>query len=165
MLEIREVSNKKELQLFVEFPFTLYKGNAYWVPPVKSDEMKQLQPETNPAYLTCDARFWTCWEDGNCVGRIGAVINHDYNKKTNSKLGRITRIEFIDKPDVSDKLFDVAENWLRENGMTAVHGPLGFNNLDNQGLLIDGFDHLPSIASVYHFPYYQNHFDRRVYFK
>ncbi len=165
MFEIKEVKSKKDLKQFVDFPFDLYRGNRYWAPPIKNDEIKQLRPETNPAFKSCTAKFWTCWNGRKCAGRIGAIINHDYNQKLGARLGRITRMEFVDDQYVSDKLFDTAENWLREQGMTTVHGPLGFNNLDNQGLLIEGFDHQPSIASVYHFPYYQEHFESRGYTK
>ena len=165
MFEIKEVTNKKELKQFVDLPFELYKQNKFWAPPIKSDEIKQLQADTNPSFKSCTAKFWTCWDGGKCVGRIGAIINHDYNKKVGEKLGRISRMEFIDDRNVSKLLFDTAENWLRDQGMEKVHGPLGFNNLDNQGLLIEGFEYLPSIASVYHFPYYQTHFDANRFVK
>ncbi len=159
MIELKEVNDHRDTKDFVELPFRLYKDHPYWVPPIKKDEIKQLHPDVNPAYAFCDAQFWTAWEDGHCVGRIGAIINHNYNKKIGKKMGRFSRFEVIDKQEVTDKLFEVAENWLREKGMEAIHGPLGFTNLDNQGLLIEGFDYLPSIASVMHFPYYQKHIE------
>jgi hypothetical protein len=165
MFEIKEVIHKKELKQFVDLPFSIYKGSAFWAPPIKEDEIKQLQPETNPAFKSCTTKFWTLWDGRNCIGRIGAIINHDYNQKINARMGRISRMEFFDDEKASALLFDTAESWLREQGMTAVHGPLGFNNLDNQGLLIDGFDHQPSIASVYHFPYYKHHFETHGYQK
>jgi len=165
MFEIREAKEKKDLKHFVGLPYKLYEGNKFWIPPIKSDELKQLLPESNPAFEDCDAKFWTAWKDNVCIGRIGAIINHAYNKKTNSKFGRITRTEFIDDFEVSAGLFKEAETWLSSKGMEFVHGPLGFNNLDLQGLLIEGFDHLPSIASVYHLPYYQTHFEKLGYEK
>ncbi len=165
MFEIKEAKEQKDLKHFVNFPYKLYKGNSYWIPPIKNDELKQLQPKTNPAFEDCEAKFWTAWKDNTCVGRIGAIINHAYNNKINSKLGRFTRVEFIDDQEVSSELFKTAETWLLSKGMEAVHGPLGFNNLDLQGLLIEGFDHLPSIASVYHLPYYQSHFEKLGYEK
>ena len=155
MIEIKEVISASDRKEFVNFQFDLYKGNKYWVPPMKNDELKQLSKETNPAFDFCDARFWTAWKDGKCVGRIGAIINRDYNEKTGKKYGRFSRYEVVNDPEVSDALFDIAEDWLKDEGMEIVHGPLGFNNLDNQGLLIDGFDYLPSIASVMHYPYMQ----------
>lgn len=165
MVEIKEVRDQKGLKQFVKFPFSLYKGNKYWIPPIIKDEMKQLTRDSNPFFKDLDACFWTAWKDGKCVGRIGALVDHRYNKKNNIKMGRTTRMEFIDDDEVSGELFRTAEKWIQEQGMDAVHGPLGLNNLDNQGLLIEGFDYLPSIASVYHLPYYLSHFEKNGYEK
>lgn len=159
MVSIKEVVSSGDYKQFVNFPFELYKGNKYWIPPLKKDELQTLKPETNPAYAFCKAKLWTAWKDNRCVGRILAIINENYNKKIQRKMGRFSRVEFVDDTEVSKKLFEVAENWLKEEGMEAVHGPLGFTNIDNQGLLIDGFDYLPSQASVMHFPYYQKHIE------
>ncbi|MCF8368519.1 MAG: hypothetical protein K9G76_05710 [Bacteroidales bacterium] len=165
MFEIKEVTTNKALKAFILFPYTLYKQNKYWVPPIINDEYSLLQPELNPSFESCDVKLWLAYHDTRCVGRICAIINRDYNQLHNSKFGRISRVEFIDDLEVSKELFKVAETWLKDMGMNTVHGPLGFNNLDNQGLLIEGFDHLPSIASVYHLPYYQNHFEKLGYEK
>lgn len=165
MLQVKEVHTIKEIKQFVDFQYSLYKGDSYWVPPIKSDEIKQLNPGKNPAFKFCDTKFWTAWKDNKCVGRIGAIINHEYNKKTGEKRGRFSRVEFIDDKEISSELFKVAENWLKEKGMDKVHGPLGFTNLDNQGLLIEGFDYLPSIASVYHKQYYHDHIEKMGYQK
>ncbi len=159
MLEIREVKTKKDIKDFVNFQFDLYKNHPYWVPPIKSDEVKAIDPKANPAFDFCDAKFWTAWKDGKCVGRIGAIVNHSYNEKIGKKMGRFSRMEFVDDTEVSKKLFEVAESWLKDQGMVGVHGPLGFTNFDNQGLLIEGFEYLPSIASVMHYPYYQKHIE------
>ncbi len=155
MIEVKEVISTKDRKDFVNFQFNHYKGHKFWIPPMKSDELKQLNPETNPAYDFCDAKFWTAWQDGKCVGRIGAIINKGYIEKSGKKYGRFSRFEVIDDPEVSNALFDIAEDWMKDQGMVGIHGPLGFNNLDNQGLLIEGFDYLPSIASVMHYPYMQ----------
>jgi hypothetical protein len=165
MFSIKEVKTEKEIRQFVNFPFDLYKGDRFWVPPIKKDEIRQFKPETNPSMEFCEAKFWTAWKDNKCVGRIAGIINPEYNKKTGEKKGRISKVEFINDPLVSAGLFDIAEKWFREKGMTAVHGPLGFNNLDTQGLLIEGFEYLPSIASVYHKPYYLKHFEDSGYTK
>ncbi len=159
-VEIREVVTSSDIRQFVKLPFELYRGNPYWVPPMIADERKSLDPHTNPAYDFCDAKFFLAFRDGKCVGRIGAIIHHPYNEKVGEKLGRINRPEFIDDAEVVDALMDAAQDWLRSRGMKRVHGPLGFTNLDTQGLLIEGFDHLQSVASVYHHPYYQEHFER-----
>ncbi len=164
-MEIREVTNKKDILDFVNFQFELYKDNAFWVPPIKADEVKQLDKNSNPAFAFCEAKFWTAWQNGKCVGRIAAIINKLYNQKTGEKAGRFSRTEFIDDRTVSEKLFETAEKWLKEKGMEKIHGPLGFTNIDNQGLLIEGFDFLPSIASVYHFPYMKQHIEALGYTK
>lgn len=159
MFEIKAVNSKKEMKQFVLFPFDLYKSDKYWVPPIITDDLKQLDPKANPAFDFCDAKFWIAIENEKCIGRIGAIINRDYNNKTGEKLGRFTKVEFIDNKDVSVKLFETAEKWLKDKGMEKIHGPLGFSNLDTQGMLIEGFDYLPSIGSVYHKPYYKKHLE------
>lgn len=162
---IREANDKSDLKQFVEFQFKLYKGNKYWVPPIKKDEIKCLMPEHNPAFEFCKAKFWLAYKGSQCVGRIGGIINEKYNEKTGEKTGRFTRVEFINDAEVSSKLFETVENWATAQGMTAMHGPLGFTNLDHQALLIEGFDHLPSIASEYHLPYYKGHLEKLGYEK
>ncbi|MEJ2593649.1 MAG: hypothetical protein P8100_00630 [bacterium] len=165
MIQIREVKSARDYKQFVDFPFKLYKDHPYWVPPLKKGELELLLPKSNPAYEFCDAKFWTAWKDNRLAGRIGAIINHAYNEKINRRMGRFSRVEFIDDKEVSSLLFQTAENWLREKNMEAVHGPLGFTNIDNQGLLIEGFDYLPSQASVMHFPYYKDHIEALGYKK
>lgn len=164
-IEIREVKSSKEFKDFVNVQFDIYKGNDFWVPPIKKDEVKALQAEFNPAFRFCKAKFWLAFKDGKCVGRIGAIINEKYNEKTNTKVGRFSRAEFINDDQVVTELFTVAEKWLKEQGMTEVEGPLGFTNLDHQGMLVEGFDHLPSAASEYHLPYYQEQMVRLGYGK
>ena len=165
MIKVKAVVTSKDRREFVDLPYRLYRGNEMWIPPLKTDEMKMLRPETNPAFSICDAQFWTAWKDGRCVGRIGAIINRSYNKKIGRQMGRFTRVEFEDDRQVSAALFATAEQWLKERGMDHVHGPLGFTNIDNQGLLIEGFDHLPSQVSVMHFPYYREHIESLGYAK
>jgi GNAT superfamily N-acetyltransferase len=164
-LEIREVTTPQQRKAFVALVFQLYKGNPYWVPPLKADEVKALTPEHNPAFEFCKAKFWLAYRDGKVVGRIGGILNTAYNQKVGEKLGRFTRLEFVDDPAVADALLRTAEAWARSQGCTHIHGPLGFTNLDHQGMLIEGFDHLPSIASEYHLPYYRAHLERNGYDK
>ncbi|MDC1105946.1 hypothetical protein OAT16_04520 [Prolixibacteraceae bacterium] len=159
-LEIRVVTTKKEYKEFVGLPFMLYKDSPYWVPPIKSEELKSLQAEHNPLVKQCGVRFWIVFKDGKCVGRIGAIVHHQYIEKIGEKIGRFTRAEFIDNKEVVDLLFGTATQWLKEQGMVEVQGPLGFSNLDHQGMLVEGYDRLPSIGSEYHLPYYKEHMDR-----
>ena len=164
-IEIIELKSKKDYKAFVELPFTLYKNNKYWVPPLKADELKSLYPETNPAFEFCDNKFWIAKKNGKTVGRIAAIVNHTYNEKMGEKAGRFSRTEFIDDAKVVDALFSHAEAWLKDQGMTRIQGPLGFTNLDHQGMLVEGFEELPSAASEYHLPYYQEHLVRLGYDK
>jgi len=154
-IDIIKLSEKKNYKEFVDVPFQLYENSPMWVPPIKDDEVKMLKPDHNPAFEFCDAAFWVAKKNGKLAGRIGAIINHKYNEETNEKMGRFTRFECIEDFEVAQKLIETAEQWIKEKGMTGVYGPLGFSNLDHQGLLIEGFEYLPSIASEYHMPYYQ----------
>jgi GNAT superfamily N-acetyltransferase len=162
---IKQVHSPADYKAFVNFQFTLYKGNKFWVPPIKSDEIKALQKEHNPAFEFCDSAFWLALKDDKVVGRIGAIINYLYIEKSGEKVGRFTRTEFIDNNEVVDALFKAAEKWVREKGMKSIQGPLGFTNLDHQGMMIEGHDYLPSAASEYHLPYYAQHLERLGYQK
>ncbi len=164
MVEIIEVTTPELRKEFVMLPFKLYKGNPYWVPPLIQGEIKNISPE-NPYFHFCDAKFWIARRDGRTVGRIGGIIHYAYIEKTQEKLARFTRSEFIDDAEVVDTLFATAENWAKEKGMTGIMGPLGFSNLDTQAMLIEGFDQMPSVASVYHLPYYHKHLERLGYIK
>lgn len=162
IIEVKEEIDRKE---FVKLPFSIYKGNPYWIPPLIRSAVNDITPEKNPFFKGCDAKFWLARKNGKTMGRIGAIIHHPHNEKMGELYGRITRPEFFDDAEVVDALFQTAENWIKEQGMEAVVGPLGFSNVDTQALLVEGFDQLPSVASVYHLPYYQRHFDRLGYKK
>lgn len=164
-LTIRKIDSKGDLKKFVQLPFDIYKGNAYWVPPIKDDELKALSPESNPAFKYNTARFWLAERDGKVVGRIGAIISPAANEKFGENMCRLTRMEFIDDAEVAELLTDTVEKYALEQGMDGVHGPLGFTNLDHQAMLVEGFDQLPSIASEYHLPYYHKHLERLGYEK
>jgi len=162
---IKEAVTKSDLKAFVNFEFKLYKNDEFWVPPIKSEEVKSLLPEKNPCFEFCDAKFWLAYKDGKLAGRIGGIINHRYIEKTGDKLARFTRLEFIDDREVVTELLKTAEEWARENGMNGIDGPLGFTNLDHQAMLIEGQDYLPSISSEYHKTYYKAHLEALGYEK
>jgi hypothetical protein len=164
-IQIKEADTDSDLKAFVNFPFTLYKGSRFWVPPIKNDEVKALHAESNPAFDFCKTKFWLAKQNGRIVGRIGGIINDLEIEKTGEKVARFTRFETIDDSDVSRALLLSAEEWAKANGMSGIHGPLGFSNLDHQGVLVEGFDFLPSIASEYHHPYYQKHLEAYGYQK
>ena len=164
-MQIREVVNKKDIEAFVKFPFLIYPKNSNWVPPIIKDEIKSLMPEHNPAFNHCKAKFWLAYNENKIVGRIGAIINFNYNKKVNKNIGRFTRFECVEDIEVASMLIQTAENWLSSEGIDEVMGPLGFNNLDHQGMLIEGFEYLPSVASEYHMPYYKVFIEKLGYTK
>lgn len=165
MITINEIKTEKDYLSFVNLPFSIYKNNKYWVPPLIDSELKILKPETNPAFDECEAKFWLAYKDNKLVGRIGAIINHEYNKKVNEKIGRFTRLEYYDDFEVCKMLLKTAEDWLISKGMTRVLGPLGFNNLDKQGLLIEGFEYIAAFGSSYHYLYYHKHIESLGYTK
>ncbi|MDR0364238.1 MAG: N-acetyltransferase [Bacteroidales bacterium] len=162
---VREILTDSDRKAFVNLPYRLYRNNPYWVPPLKKGELKMLTPEENPAFEFCDVAFWIAEKNGKVVGRIGAIIHHLANKKTGKKMGRFTRFELIDDENVADALINTAEAWIKNKGMEGIHGPLGFSNLDHQAVLIEGFDHIASMASEYHHEYYHKHIERRGYVK
>ncbi len=164
-IEIKEVIDNKTLNDFVNLPYTLYKNEANWVPPMKKDELHALLPEKNPAFEFCKVKLWVAYQDSKCVGRIGGIINDLWIEKKGESIGRFTRPEFINDPKVSQLLFSAVEQWFKSEGMVEMQGPLGFSNLDHQGCLIEGHDWLPSVASDYHMAYYQEHFDALGYEK
>ncbi len=164
-IQIHEVYNNNDVKAFVKFPFQLYPKKSNWVPPIIADEIKSILPQYNPAFKHCKAKFWLAYDNNKIVGRIGTIINYNYNKKVNKNIGRFTRFECIENIEVASALLTVAENWLASEGMDEIMGPLGFNNLDHQGMLIEGFEHIPSIASEYHMPYYKEFIEQLGYTK
>jgi hypothetical protein len=159
-LEIRRVLTSKDLKKFVDFPFSLYKGNAFWVPPLKFDEINTLRKDKNPAFEFCEAEYWLAYRDGIPVGRIAGIINPIEVKRWNAPLVRFGWIDFIDDPDVSKALIETVMEWGRSKGMTGIHGPLGFNDMDAEGMLFEGFDEISSLSAIYNYPYYNDHMEK-----
>ena len=159
-VEIREVISKRDLKSFIRFPFTLYKDNKYWIPPLIKNEMEVLNSEKNPDFEYCQAKYWLAYKDNLLVGRIAGIYNKKYIEKWKNKYANFSRFDFIDDEEVSRALFDQVESWAKTKGMDGVHGPLGFTTFDHQAILIEGFDEMPTSASVYNFEYYPEHLDR-----
>jgi len=162
---IKEVTTKKELRNFVKFNIDLYKNNPYHVPGLIDEEMMTLSREKNPAFEINEAIYFLAYKNGKIAGRIAGMINHKSNETWNQKNARFGFVDFIDDEEVVNKLFEAVENWAKENKMTHVHGPLGFTDLDHEGMLIKGFDQLGTMATIYNFPYYQKHMERLGYVK
>jgi GNAT superfamily N-acetyltransferase len=165
MVEIKRVSSKRDVKKYINFPDKLYKGVPNYVPELKSEEYSMYFPETNGAFEYCDARFFLAYKNGEIVGRIGAIVNRKANELWDQKQIRITRVDFIDDMEVSGALFGAVESWAKELGLTQAHGPLGFTDLDKEGLLVEGFDRMGSTVTIYNFPYYPRHFEAHGYVK
>lgn len=156
-LQLEPVKSKAELKQFIWFQINLYKDSKFAAIPLYFDEYKTLSPESNPAFEFCEAAYWIVRKNGKVSGRIAAMINNQEPDKT---LGRIGFFDFVDDEEVVDTLIGAATDWLRSKGKTRVHGPLGFTDMDRQGLLIEGFDQPGTMATQYNYPYYEKHFER-----
>lgn len=151
---------KRELRKFVKYGVDLYKGNEYFVPPVIFDDVATLNPKVNPAFEHCEAQCFMTYVDGKPVGRIAAIINHQVNERSGEKVLRWGFVEFIDNDEVVDALFDAVEKWGKERGMTRMVGPMGFTDMDHEGMLIEGFDYLGTMPTIYNFDYYPAQMER-----
>ena len=158
-------TSKKELLKFIRFGIDLYKGNPYFVPPLIMDDLATLSPDKNPAFENCSAQSFMAYRDGKPVGRITAIINDLVNLKDGEKVVRFGFVDFIDDKEVVDGLFDAVEQWGRERGCTSIIGPMGFSDMDHEGMLIEGFDEMGTMATIYNYPYYPEHMERMGFVK
>jgi GNAT superfamily N-acetyltransferase len=158
-IEIREVATNRELKKFVRFPFQIYQGHPCWVPGLEFDEMNTLRRDKNPAFEYCEARYWMAYREGAPVGRIAGIINRRYIEKWKNRYARFGWIDFVDDESVCRALVRTVEDWARQSGLTAVHGPLGFTDLDREGMLVEGFQELGTLATIYNHPYYPKHLE------
>lgn len=152
--------SKDQLSQYVQFGIDLYKDNDCYVPPLIKDQINTLSPEVNPAFDFCDAQSFMAFRNGEPVGTITAIINRAVNEKTGRKDVRFGFTDFIDDPEVVDELFAAVEAWGRERGMTNIVGPMGFTDMDHEGMLIEGFDEMGTMATIYNYPYYAGHMER-----
>jgi len=164
-IEIKEVQSKKDLKKFITFPDKLYEGNLYRVPPLHTFEKSTLDPKKNPAFEYCEAKYWLAYKDGKIVGRIAGILNPKSNEIWKEKMMRFGWIDFVDDPEVSKALIETVENWAKEKGMEGVHGPLGFTDMDLEGMLVEGFNELATQAVLYNYPYYPEHMENLGYAK
>ena len=159
------VTTKREMKQFICFNYKLYKDSPYAVPELYSDVRDTLDPEKNAAFEFCEAQPFIALRGGEVVGRIVAIINHKANAAWNKKAVRFGWVDFIDDAEVADALFATVEQWGRERGMTEVHGPLGFTDFVPEGMLVEGFDRIGTMATIYNYPYYPVHMERMGYAK
>ena len=157
---IKRVSNRKELEAFIQFHYDLYRGNEFDVPNLHSDEVNTLSKDRNAAFDFCEAEYFLAYKDGRVAGRVAAIINRSANTKWNRQSVRFGWVDFIDDIEVSGALLKAVEDWGRAKGMTEVVGPLGFTDMDPEGMLTWGFDQLGTQATIYNYPYYPEHMEK-----
>lgn len=158
-IEIKKVSSKKDMDAFFGFYCDLYKDNEYAVPFIRFDEENTLSKERNSSFEFCEAEYYLALRGGKVVGRVAAIINHRANEEWQKKQVRFGWFDFIDDPDVSRALLETVEQYGREHGMTEMVGPLGFTDMDREGMLIEGFDRLATAYVIYNYPYYPQHIE------
>ncbi len=164
-ITIQEVKDARLLRKFIRFPIQLYENNPYYVPSLNPDEVNTLHWDKNPAFEYCRARYWLAFKENAVVGRVAAIINQKFIDKWDQPYLRFGWLDFVDDAAVAAALMERVEDWARENHLSAVHGPLGFTDLDREGMLIDGFDELATMATLYNFPYYPEYIERLDYEK
>ena len=159
-IDIKRVANVKELKAFVQFNYDLYRDCPQAVPFLYSDEMNTLRRDRNAAFECCEADYFIAYRDGKAVGRVAAIINRRANERWNRKLVRFGWFDFVDDVEVSRKLLETVEQWGRQRGMTEMAGPLGFTDMDREGMLIEGFDRDTTMYVNYNYPYYPQHIEQ-----
>jgi len=164
-ITIKEVTNRRLLRKFVNFPFKLYKGNPNWIPTLRSDAMNTLRKDKNPAFAFCRAKYWLAYKDGKIAGRIAGIINPRYQERWGNAYARFGWIDFIDDDQISRALLAKVEEWAQEQGMQAVHGPLGFTDMDPEAMLVEGFDEMGTLIGIYNYSYYRTHMENAGYVK
>lgn len=162
---IKKVTSPKELKSFIRFNYELYKNNPYSVPDLYDDMLNTFSPEKNAAFEFCEADYFLAYKDNKLVGRVAAIINRRANETWNKKEVRFGWIDFIDDLEVSKALLVTVEDWGRQRGMEAIVGPLGFTDMDAEGMLVEGFDQLGTMATIYNYPYYPEHMEKLGYEK
>ncbi|TKG96950.1 hypothetical protein EYV94_00550 [Puteibacter caeruleilacunae] len=156
---IKRVETRKELNAFIAFFTELYRDNKQVAFPLHSEEYKTLYQGKNPAHDFCEVSYWLAYRDNKIVGRIAGIINKKEQQGKGEKLGRFGWFDFIDDPKVSKALMNEAKQWMLDNGIVKVHGPLGFSDMDRQGALIEGFEKPGTMATLYNYPYYKEHLE------
>ena len=157
MITLKKIASKKEMKAFVLFPFSLYKNNKYWVPPIIKDEIDNFDPTKNPVFENADAQFFVAMRNNKIVGRVIAIINWFEVEKQQIKKMRFGWFDVIDDIEVSKALLNKVKEIGLENHLKYIEGPVGFNNLDKTGVLTEGFDHLGTMITWYNHPYYKDH--------
>jgi hypothetical protein len=160
MITIQEVTTKIELTEFIKFPFSLYKNNKYWVPPIISDELETFDKNKNPAFNSAEAYFYLAYKESKIVGRIAAIINWDEVNNQQKRKVRFGWFDAIDDIKVTELLLEKVYELGQKNKLEYVEGPMGFSNLDKVGVLTEGFEEIGTMITWYNYPYYESHFEK-----
>ena len=153
-VEIKTVRNRQDLRRFVDFPEKLYKDCDNWVPALRGDEFDTFDPKKNGAYDYCESECYLAVREGEVVGRVAAIINHHANRDWGEEIVRFGWLDFIEDKEVLKALLDAVVAWGKARGCTKVKGPWGFTDMDKEGLLVEGFEHLSPFTCLYNYPYY-----------
>ena len=159
-VEIKVVETKEDLKKFVLFGNELYKNNPYHIPVLVKDELETLDKDINPAFEFCEAVYYLAYKNGRMVGRIAGIINHRANEAWNQTHARFGFVDFINDNEVVDALFDAVAKWAKSKGMDMLHGPMGFTDMDKEGMLVEGFDRLGTMITIYNYAYYPKQLER-----
>lgn len=159
-VEIKVVETKEDLKKFVLFGNELYKNNPYHIPVLVKDELETLDKDINPAFEFCEAVYYLAYKNGRIVGRIAGIINHRANEAWNQTHARFGFVDFINDNEVVDALFDAVAKWAKSKGMDMLHGPMGFTDMDKEGMLVEGFDRLGTMITIYNYAYYPKQLER-----
>ena len=159
-VEIKKVESKRDLKTFIEFHYDLYEGSEYDVPNLYSDELNTLSKDRNAAFEFCEAEYYLAYKDGKLAGRVAAIINNRANERWGRKSVRFGWIDFVDDREVSAALLKAVEDYGKAKGMTEVVGPLGFTDMDPEGMLTYGFDQLGTMPTIYNYAYYPQHIEQ-----
>lgn len=159
MVEIKKVTDDRGLDTFIQFYYDLYRGNQYYVPFLYFDEVATLRKDKNPSFECCEADYFLAYKEGKVVGRVAAIINRRANERWNRKQVRFGWFDFVDDPEVSQALINAVEEWGRAKGMTEIVGPMGFTDMDREGMLVECFDRLSTHYINYNYPYYLQHIE------
>ena len=152
---VKEITSQTDLKKFIQFPNKLYKGNKFYVPQLNLTEMQTLSKDKNPAFEFCETKYWLAYNEKNAiVGRIAGIVNHEYNQKIGKQFVRFGWLDYVEDINVLKALFQAVEIWAKEKAAEYIHGPLGMSEFDASGILIEGFEEIPTVYGKYNYPYY-----------
>lgn len=165
MITIREIKKKNDIRKFVKFPTMLYKDSPYYVPAIYGDELNMFNPKKNGAFEYAECKLFLAYQDKKIVGRVCGIISYAYNEKKNVKQVRFSRLDMIDNIEVTEALLKKVKEYGLSKGMNEMIGPIGFSDMDKQGMLVEGFEEMSNSLTTYNYPYYLTHLEKLGYIK